>query len=196
MARIPPKDSGAHTFRNLKVPFFTPLEAYYIMEAARSTDYGAALALMLFGGVKKEALVCEHCTPLSWENIDFSARTIFISKALNHGNPAFLIDCAPKNLWRWLEWERKEQGPIFPRSLRELDHFIEEQMERTVPVNALRDSFAIHHLALWKNLKTTARLLGYEGRLSILQRDCSDLTTREEAIEYFDIYPNGPDILY
>jgi hypothetical protein len=195
MARLPPKDSGAHPLRELNVPFFTPVETYCIMEAARSTDYGAALALVLFAGVKKEVLVCEHSTPLSWKNIDFSARTIFISKALNRGKPAFLIDCAPKNLWRWLEWERKDQGPVFSRSLRELDHFVQKQIKRTIPINALRDSFAIHHLALWKNLKTTARLLGYQGRLSILQRDCSDLTTREGAIEYFDIYPDAPDIL-
>lgn len=179
-----------------KHDLLTPYEAYEIMEAARDTPYAAALALMLFAGLHGNEIAGENKAPLTWEDIDFVGGRIRIPASISRtGNPR-IIEKPSKNLWRWLEFCRRENNPILQCASRQARRFAAAQIERPWPKDALRNSFAAYHLALHDDSRATALSIGYESWLSTLDKRYRGLANRQMAIEYFDIYPEAPDILY
>lgn len=195
MARRPPKETIPKDPRAPKPFYLNPLEVYFLMEAARATDFAAGLALMLFAGLKAEVLSSESNPPLSWNAVDRSQRTLSIPTTLNQRPVIHCIEHAPNNLWRWLEYTHRKSGPICEHSVATLHTFCETHVKRALSKNALRDSFIVHYLALKKDLTLTAKILGYHGRLSVLQRYYSDLVPIQQALDYFDTYPETPDII-
>ena len=181
--------------RDRDIKFLTPLETFEIMEAARATHYAAALALMLFAGIRSEEIAGKGKQHLTWENIDFEAGIIRIPAAAAKTRTARTIENAPVNLWKWLEYCRHEGGPILPCRSRQAIQFAGDQIKRPWPKNAPRHSFATYHVALKSDLSLTALILGHEGGLSILHRHYRGLATRQAAIDYFGVYPEAPDIL-
>lgn len=195
-ARLVVDELESRKSRNTSEPnFLTTFEAYQIMETARATPYAAGLALMLFAGLPNDEISGSNTPPLTWNDIDFTAKQIRIPAAISKTRKLRIIDKISKNLWRWLEYCRQKNTPILPCSSRQAQRFAAAQLERPWPKNAFSNSFATYHLALNKDSHATALSLGFTGLPSTLDKRYLGQTKLQIALDYFDIYPEIPDIV-
>lgn len=172
------------------VEFFTPVEAGLIMRHAGA--YQAAAALMLFAGVRPSEIHAREKASLLWGHVDFKARSVRIPAEIAKTRTARLIEGLPTNLWLWLKPLRgAPDEPICDRQTRfmsravlrdavGLDHWVQD---------GCRHSFATYHVLHGKSVEKTSRIMGHEGKVSLLHQKYKGLASHAAAKAFFAIVP-------
>jgi integrase len=170
------------------IEFLSVEQAAKIM--AQCTRYRAALALVLFGGVRIEEVAGRDGKPwLRWRHIDLEERQIRIpAEIAKTGRPRIQEDL-PENLWAWLEADAgKPDENISPASAHSISVAAKSALG-TWRQNYHRHSFATYHLAGFGDAGKTSMLLGHEGKPALLFTCYRGLATRSESRNYFAIIP-------
>ena len=174
-----------------KMPECLPWRAVEkIMEAALEHEPSMipALAIGFFAGVRSGEVI-----GLDWADVDLDARRITVMPAVakkrraRHGQ-------IEDNLFQWLAPYRKVKGLIAPQGEKwrsRLDT-IRDKAKVGWPHNAMRHSFASHHLAKYGDAAKTAMQLGHHRDTSMLFEHYRALVTPEDGASYFNIRPALP----
>ena len=99
---------GTYKIKRHDVEIYTPAEMSKLLNAA-DVDFIPYLALIAFGGVRREEL----CKGLLWGSINFDRGDIIVPAAIAKTNRKRKIVMS-KNLLAWLAPYRMKHGPIFP----------------------------------------------------------------------------------
>jgi integrase len=163
------------------------------------------LAIGFFAGLRT-AEVCG----MRWENIDLGARRITVMPAVAKKRRARHVTIED-NLLKWLTTYRRTSGLIAPTG-RAIDTALDAaqsvdltrnatwraRLDRvrklagvTWPNNAMRHSFASHHLVKYGDPQRTAFQLGHGRDVSMLFEHYRSLVTKEDADHYFTIVPEA-----
>lgn len=158
-----------------KIGFLTVDEAEAGLRAALP-GHRAALAIMLFAGVRPEELRGDGKPPMPWRCVNVVNKTVAVppecAKVRNAGR---ILDGLPRNLWTWLPNPLPDgKEPILavePRNIVEavkaLNGYGPKPL-RKWPHDALRHTFATYHLAHYRDPGRTAKLLGHRGDTELL----------------------------
>lgn len=174
-----------------EVPILSPGGAAWLM--AHAGGYRAALALMLFAGVRPSEVNAREKPPLLWRHLDFKAKTIRIEAATAKTRAARVLEDLPPNLWDWLKLDRGEPGqPVCLLQTRFLSRWL--MGREGCPLadwkqDVCRHSFATYHVALFSNVERTSLIMGHEGRARLLHQRYRGVATKAEAKEFFGIRP-------
>lgn len=174
-----------------EVAILSPGDAAWVMEHAGG--YRAALALMLFAGVRPSEVNAREKPPLLWRQLDFKAKTVRIEAATAKTRVARVLEDLPANLWQWLKLERGEHGePVCPLQTRFLSRWLIGR--EGCPIadwkqDVCRHSFATYHVAAFSNVERTSLIMGHEGRARLLHQRYRGVATRAEAVAFFGIKP-------
>jgi len=151
-------------------------------------DLGAAVVLGLFGGIRTEEI-----KRLTWDAVRLDEEHPFvvigpeIAKKRRIRNVP-LPDCAVAWLRRWPRGEkvtRSEHINDYQKRFLKLAAKAEIKWD----ANAMRHSFGSYHYAKDGNSIETARVLGHKSDDSVLFSHYRALTTKEQGVAYFAIFP-------
>lgn len=164
-----------------------------IMDAAieREPSMIPALAVGFFAGVRTNEL-----RQLDWQQIDLAAGRITVLSAVAKRRRSRYITMEP-NLVAWLVPYRQEKGMIAPdgEKWRSRLDAVREKASVDWPHNAMRHSYASHHLVKHNDAARTALQLGHGRDLSMLFEHYRSVVTPEDATAYFDIQPGAKDTI-
>jgi len=148
-----------------------------------------ALAIGFFAGVRTSELQL-----MDWQQIDLVAGRITVLPAVAKRRRARHITMEP-NLVKWLMPHRQEKGMVAPEGEKwrsRLDS-VREKAKVEWPHNAMRHSYASHHLVKYNDAARTALQLGHGRDVSMLFEHYRSVVTPEDAAAYFDIQPTAKD---
>ncbi len=158
-----------------------------IMQAAEEHEPSMvpALAIGFFTGLRTAEL-----RGLDWSAVDLDARRITVTPATAKKRRARHVDI-PDNLLQWLAPHRQTAGMVAPtgEKWRSRLDAIREHHKAPWPHNAMRHSFASHHLAMHGDAAKTSMQLGHHRDTSMLFEHYRALVTPEDASKYFEIRP-------
>lgn len=147
---------------------------------------GAALALMLFAGVRPAEV-----TRLDWQNVNLEDGTVFIpsQKAKTDRSRYFEM---PDTLRAWLEVvpASERTGPICPPNWKKVWQGIRREAGIADGQDQLRKSFASYHLAAFADVKLTREIMGHEVG-DVLFTNYRGLVTKADALSFWQIMPEG-----
>lgn len=174
-----------------EVAILSPDEAAWVMDHAGG--YRAALALMLFAGVRPSEINAREKPPLLWRHLDFEAETIRIEAATAKTRTARVLEGLPQNLWAWLRLDRGEPGaPVCGLQTRFISRYLSGREGCPVAKwkqDVCRHSFATYHVAAFSDVERTSLILGHEGRARLLHQRYRGVATKAEAEAFFGISP-------
>ena len=185
--------SEHRTRRDREVGILRPEEAHQALLAAGPAR--AALALLLFAGIRPGELGGDGKPPLLWSAVDPEAKIIRIPAANAKTRRARILEDLPPSLWRFLVPPTDRHLPVSPSRPLQIIRRAQIALGYTTPRghrlkpwphDGTRHSFATYHLARYADPGKTSLLLGHEGNPSLLYRHYRGLATRAEALEYFD----------
>ena len=168
---------------------YTPAELSRLLNAA-DTDFLPYLALIAFGGVRREEL---H-KGLSWDAINFDRGYIYIEEKIaktGHDRKITMHE----NLLAWLAPYRVKSGPIFNKDPR-------KRMAKTVKAsrvkwkrNGLRHSFGTYRLAATKSYDQVALEMGNSPKIvrDHYAKIIEHIDDEQAAREYWSIKPLPKD---
>lgn len=144
-----------------------------------------ALAIGFFAGLRSNELA-----GLDWRDIDLSAGRITVMPHVAKKRRARHV-AIEDNLLAWLLPYRKTEGPVAPTAGTWRIHLdaIREKIDIKWPHNAMRHSFASHHLAKHGDTAKTAFQLGHHRDTTMLFEHYRALVTKEDGSAYFNIRP-------
>lgn len=148
-----------------------------------------ALAIGFFAGLRTSE-VCQ----LDWKDIDLRSRKITVIPEVAKKRRARHVDIED-NLLQWLLPRQQAAGPVAPDGQKwrsRLDH-IRELTKVKWPHNAMRHSYASHHLIKHGDAAKTAFQLGHGRDVSMLFEHYRSLIKTEEAEMYWQIRPVARD---
>lgn len=165
----------------------TCADADKLLQAALKDDPSIVpgLAIGFFAGVRPAELA-----QLDWKDIDFENRRITILPAVAKKRRARHVTIED-NLAAWLAPYRQVTGLIAPDGEKWKHRLgrIRESVKVKWPHNALRHSFASHHLVKFGDPQKTAFQLGHGRDVTMLFEHYRSMVTKEDAERYFEIRP-------
>lgn len=180
------------------IRFLSVSECSSIMEGAGK--YTAALALMLFAGIRPEEIRSKDKPPLLWRHINIDERIIRIPGDIAKTGRARLIEGLPNTVWQWLTVvvdqlpsndPKLARQPICPyisvQAVRHAKALAGYGPDNPWPSDALRHSFATYHVAAFNDPGLCAMLMGHEGNPTMLHRHYRGLATKKEAQRFWQI---------
>lgn len=174
-----------------EVPTLGTSESEWVI--ANAGDYRAALALMLFAGIRPSEINAREKPPLLWRHVDFKGRSIRIEAETAKTRVARVLEGLPPNLWQWLRFDRgKPNDMICKHQTRFVSRWLMGRSDCPLgrwPQDVCRHSFATYHVALFGNVERTSLLLGHEGHARLLHQRYRGVATKAEAKKFFSISP-------
>jgi integrase len=172
---------GTYKIKHRDVEIFTPSEVARLLNAA-DEDFRPYLALIAFGGVRREEL---H-KGLLWEAINFDHGYIIVPAAIaKTGRKRKIV--MSENLLEWLLPFRMKSGPIF-----NIDP--QGRIEKIVTAsgvkwkrNALRHSFGSYRMEQTKNEGQVALEMGNSPQ--VVKDHYFEIVDERAAREYWSIKP-------
>jgi integrase len=172
---------GTYKVRRREVEIYTPAEVARLLSAAEP-DFIPYLALIAFGGVRREEL---H-KGLLWESVNFERGDIIVPAAIAKTNRKRKIVMS-QNLLAWLAPYRVKHGPIF-------DGDPQYRIEKLVKAsgvkwkrNGLRHSFGSYRMELTKNEGQVALEMGNSPQ--VVKDHYFEIVDEKAAREYWSIKP-------
>jgi integrase len=146
-----------------------------------------ALAIGFFAGLRTAEL-----KGLDWKSVDLVQNRITVIPEVAKKRRARHVEIEG-NLLQWLTPYRKQSGLIAPdgEKWRSRLDTIREKAKVTWPHNAMRHSYASHHLAKYGDPVKTAFALGHQHDTGMLFEHYRALTTPENGKSYFEIKPES-----
>ena len=176
---------GTYKIKQRDVEIYTPAELSRLLNAA-DPDFQPYLALIAFGGVRREEL---H-KGLSWDAINFDRETITVPAAIAKTNRKRKI-VMNENLLEWLAPYRMKSGAIFhidPRKrIAKLVRLSGVKWKR----NALRHSFGSYRMEQTKNEGQVALEMGNSPK--IVKDHYFEIVDERAARDYWSIKPLSHD---
>ena len=172
-------------------------EARALLEAA-GPDIQAAIALLLFAGLRPEAELMR----LDWSAIDLSDRSIDISSSKNSASHRFVK--ISDNLAAWLEPSRGRSGAVsirgnyFNAKMKSVRIRAAAVLRRAGvpcpsledwPIDALRHTFASMHYGAFKHAHETAEQMGHTD-LKMFFRHYRNRVKEADALAFWRLTPN------
>ena len=172
---------GTYKIKQRDVEIYTPAEISRLLNAAES-DFLPYLALIAFGGVRREEL---H-KGLKWDAINFDRATITV--------PASIAKTARKrkvvmseNLLHWLAPYRVKSGPIFNIDPRKRIAKVVKASCVKWKRNALRHSFGSYRMEQTKNEGQVALEMGNSPK--VVKDHYFEIVDEHDAKAYWSIKP-------
>ncbi len=141
------------------------------------------LALGAFAGMRSSAILRLEAGDLRWEQ-----KGILMPAEKTKTARRQFVQGFPPNLWAWLKACPPVHIPQRPWDDRRAAVALRANV--ALPHNALRHSFATHHVALHGNAEKTATLLTHRG-VGMLWQHYKGNATKADARRYFQILPPG-----
>jgi len=185
------KELEGHGGESHQPAILSPTQAEKLLTTAFAHpewDLGAAVVLGLFGGIRTEEI-----KRLTWDAVRLDEEHPFvvigaeIAKKRRIRNVP-LPPCAVAWLRRWARGEkvtRSEHINDYQKRFLKLA----AKAEIIWDANAMRHSFGSYHYAKYGNSIETARILGHKSDDTVLFSHYRALTTKEQGVAYFSIYP-------
>lgn len=188
MAGASPTEGMASTAERTArtVGFLSVAEARAVMEHAG--EWRAALALMLFAGLRVEEVAGAGKPRLSWRCVDVVGKSIRVPAECAKTGRARLIEGLPDAVWAWLGAPGGDAEAVCPGKAASAVVWAKRWVERW-PVNGLRHTFATHALALTGEPDRVAGWLGHEEGSRLLRAHYAGLARRAEGEAYFALRP-------
>lgn len=168
------------------VTIYSPAELRQLLNAA-PPEYQPCLALAAFAGLRAAEI-----QRLTWEEIHFADRQIFISEDISKTATARVIPMGDA-LLAWIQPRARLTGLVWGGTEREF-HYAQEETSAKSKVawkpNALRHSFASYRLALTKNVARVADEMGNSS--GVIHKHYKKILSPSVAEEYFAILPAAP----
>lgn len=164
-----------------------------LLAAARDTvpNMLIPVTLGLFAGLRTAEI-----RRLSWDNIDMARGIIKITAAIAKKRSVRNVTI-PANLLKWLMLEGDRTGPVAPQTegawRYHHDKLKTEAALQDWPHNALRHSFGSYHVEATGDPGKTAWEMGHRDAGDLLFEHYRQLTTKEDAAEYWKITPENVD---
>lgn len=156
-------------------------------------EYRAALALMLFAGVRPSEVRDGNKPPLTWRAVNDADKIIRIPSEIAKTGRARIMEGLPDAVWAWLGKCGKDADPVCPyrseRAVQAAKDAAGYGKRRKWPHDALRHTFATYHVAAFANPGQTAMLMGHEGNPTMLHRHYRGLATKAEAERFWALRP-------
>ena len=181
--------------RDRKIEFLTVAQAERIMLQS-PREYTAALALMLFAGIRPEEIRGTDKPALTWQNIDLRERSITIPANVSKTRTARVIqNGCPRNLWKWINASPHKTGDVSPihyATLRTIAQRAACLHGEQWPHDATRHSFATYYVAAFGDIAAAVEITGHGESLSTFKRHYHGAAKKEDALKYFAISPETP----
>ena len=184
--------------RESEIGILTPDELKRLLEKA-DAEIVPVFAIGAFAGLRRSEI-----ERLDWSDVNFNSKQIRVRKSkTSAGNR--IVDVSA-TLHAWLKPHEKKSGKVWPRNGRKIydtskraagfgnpDTLTKKEEESGLklqpwPDNALRHSFASHHLAHHRNADDLALTLGHRGT-DLIFRHYRALVDAEQAAAYWAILP-------
>jgi hypothetical protein len=179
----------------VEVEIYTPAQIVRLLNATRPNML-AFTVLQAFAGIRHEEMNGTKAL-LDWRDINLEKGQIKIKKVVAKMKKLRLIEMQP-NLVAWLRPYAKTSGRIC--ELKHTDNALVRAKHRAgLPsargelTNALRASFISYRLAQTNDIGLVAREAGNSP--AIIQEHYLELVTKNEALRWFDIWPQHADFL-
>ena len=184
--------------RESEIGILNPDEMTRLLEKADARIL-PVFAIGAFAGLRRSEI-----ERLEWSDVNLNSQKIRVRKSKTSAGNRF-VDLA-ENLQAWLRPYAKMEGKVWPRNGRKIHDSSkrvagfgnpesltkkEEESGLTLqpwPDNALRHSFASHHLAHHRNANELALTLGHRGT-NLIFKHYRTLVEAEQGAEYWAIYP-------
>lgn len=179
--------------------YFTPEEAEKLLRTAEAVapDYAAAVAILLFAGLRPTELVGQYGLAggggiiggLAWNKVDVDGEIVVDFTKTNQRRT---VPISP-NLDAWLKRYGKVRGPVVPNptAWRRARRKIEAASGVLWTADMARHSFATYHYALHRNRDELEAAMGHvEGGSTVLERHYKGLEKKSEAERYWTIMPS------
>ncbi|MDP9098494.1 MAG: tyrosine-type recombinase/integrase [Verrucomicrobiota bacterium] len=130
---------------------------------------------------------------LDWNEVDLTHGLIEVTAKNSKSAKRRLVKILP-NLSQWLKLRAKTNGPVAPRNLRAL--LLDSRRNAGIqawPPNALRHSYASHHVAYFNDAAALALELGHTHTGLIFQH-YRQVVKPSEAERYWKIAPTGSSV--
>lgn len=186
-----------------RIRYFTPEEAEKLLRAAErvAPDFAAAVAILLFAGVRPTELVGQYAIDgsgiiggLGWNRVDVDG-DIVVDEEIAKTSQRRTIPIS-ENLAAWLARYGKPRGRVVsnPAAWRRARKAIATAAGVDWFADAARHSFATYHYALHRNRDALEAAMGHvEGGAAVLEKHYKGLERKSEAERYFGIRPTKED---
>jgi integrase len=172
---------GTYKVKERDVVIDTSAEVARLLAAA-DADFVPYIALIAFGGVRREEL---H-KGLMWESINFERGTILIPAAIAKTGRKRKIDMS-ENLLQWLAPYRAKHGSIFKSDPRKRIAKVSALSGVKWKRNALRHSFGSYRMEQTKNAGQVALEMGNSP--AVVMAHYFDIVDGKAAADYWSITP-------
>ena len=155
-----------------------------------SKEWRAALALMLFAGLRVEEVAGEGKPAMTWREVDVVGKVIRVpGECAKVAGQARLLQGLPEAVWAWLGKGGRDGQRICPGQSLNAVRWAQARLERPWPRNALRHTFATYAVALTGEPDRVAGWLGHESGARLLNAHYAGLARKAEAVEFFALRP-------
>jgi integrase len=176
---------GTYKIKRREVEIYTPAEMARLLNAA-DPDFVPYLALIAFGGVRREEL---H-KGLMWESINFDRGYIIVPAAIaKTGRKRKIV--MPENLLQWLAPFRVKSGPIFNTDPRKRIAKVVRLSGVEWKQNGLRHSFGSYRMEQTKNEGQVALEMGNSP--SVVKDHYFEIVDERAAKAYWSLKPLPKD---
>lgn len=152
---------------------------------AAPKEIRASLAIGAFAGLRAAEI-----ERLDWSEIDLEAGLIEVTASKAKTAQRRLVKIS-ENLRAWLEPLSTTSGSVVPSNMRKLTLEARERANlKEWPPNALRHSYASHHIAHFNDAGALALEMGHTNTAMIFQH-YREVVRPKEAARYWQIYPSG-----
>ncbi len=185
----PVTEAEEFEYQSKKVGVLTPKQLTSLLFHA-DDKCAPAIAISFFAGVRSAEIL-----RLDWSAIDLESREIVIDDEISKKSARRVISISD-NLAAWLKPHAKESGFV-AESEGILKRSYTEAREKAGivkwPHNAGRHSFASYHLRHHKDPNATARELGHNGDVTMLNNHYKSIVKVGAAATYWSIMPDDVD---
>jgi integrase len=176
---------GTYKVKQRDVEIYTPAEIRRLLDAA-DADFLPYLALIAFGGVRREEL---H-KGLSWDAVNFDRATITVPASIaKTGRKRKIV--MSENLLQWLAPHRLKSGPIFNKDPRKRTAKIVKASGVKWKRNALRHSFGSYRMEQTKNEGQVALEMGNSPK--VVKDHYFEIVDERAARQYWTVKPTPRD---
>lgn len=158
-------------------------------------DHRAAVALMLFGGVRPEEVAGEGGKPwIRWEHVNTAERILRVPAECSKIGATRVLEDLPETLWRWLP----SPGALTDDVAKIQRRSVLEHIKRAAgfggkaapwPQDALRHTFASYAVGAFNDAGKVAHWLGHNGNPTMLHRFYRGMVTKADALKFWALRP-------
>lgn len=157
-------------------------------------EHRAAVALMLFAGVRPEEVASEDGKPwLRWEHVNTVEKIVRVPEESAKVGPTRVAEDLPETLWHWLPEPgalKDDVAKIQRRSL--LEHIKRAGgfgAGNPWPQDALRHTFASYAIGAFNDAGKVAFWMGHGGNPTMLHAFYRGLVTKADALKFWALRP-------